>query len=91
MNIAFDLTGLIQYENSIKENFMIEIDDDVPAPPCKGRPSKYPFRDLQPGQSIFVPLANPPISYWRMMTDYKLVKRKVTEKGIKGARIWRIA
>ena len=70
---------------------MIKIDNDVPAPPHVGRRSKYPFRQLEPGQSIFVPLANPPVSYWRMMTNYKLVKRKVTENGIAGARIWRTA
>jgi hypothetical protein len=70
---------------------MIEIDSDVPTPPHAGRPSKYPFRELTPGQSIFVPFANPPISYWRLATNFKLVKRKVTENGIAGARIWRTA
>jgi hypothetical protein len=70
---------------------MIKITDDVPTPPHSGRPSKYPFRDLQPGQSMFVPLVNPPVSYWRMATSYKLLARSVIEDGITGKRIWRIA
>ncbi len=70
---------------------MIEIANDIPAPRSDGRPPKYPFRALQPGQSFFVPIKNPPISYWRMATNYKLAKRKVIENGIAGARVWRIA
>ena len=73
---------------------MIPINDNIPAPATAGRPSKYPFRQLKPGESFFVATdkqKSVPVSHWRLATGYKFAIRKVTESGTQGVRIWRLA
>ena len=73
---------------------MFEISDSIPPPPTVGRPSKYPFRQLQIGQSFRVDstkVASVPVSYWRLATGFSLTARKVVEDGVIAVRVWRTA
>ena len=67
----------------------------VPPPSNPGRPSLYPFKAMQVGDSFFAPTIRHSIrrnAYnhgVRLGTQY--TTRFVTEKGVKGTRVWRIA
>lgn len=71
-----------------------EIDDDVPLSSAHRR--KYPYRDLRIGQSFFVPDATHQLISGSMHPAKKRLGRKftartVTENGVKGVRVWRVA
>ena len=66
----------------------------IPLPPApRGRPSEFPFREMENGSSFFVPHRQKPlpITDWRDVTGFKFATRRVTENGIEGIRCWRIA
>lgn len=68
---------------------MIKIDKGVPVPEKMG--NKYPFSEMEVGDSFYVDGATPnqlqnAASYWRKKAGYKFVARRENE----GARIWRI-
>jgi hypothetical protein len=73
---------------------MLEIEKNVPAPSQNGagRPAKYPFAQMQPGDSIFVPgLKTAPGG---TMTKHIMLhpgQKFATRKEEGGMRIWRIA
>ena len=76
---------------------MMKIDDHVPPPPRKSR--RYPFRDMEPGQSVFFPGENKSDrqhpAYMAAKTLQKrhglrFTLRSVIEDGVKGVRIWRV-
>lgn len=78
---------------------MIEFQTDVPMPEPSakpGRPPKYPFSTMPVGASFFVAgktqsgvSAAATISAKR--SGRKFATRGVTEGGVKGVRVWRIA
>ena len=73
---------------------MIITQEKIPLPPApRGRPSEFPFRDMENGESFFVPHRQKPlpITDWRAITGFKFATRRVTENGIEGIRCWRIA
>ena len=82
------------------------IDRDIPLPVArtagarKPRPSKYPFRDMQPGDSAFFPgkhsgdRHHPAYMSARNFVKrygWRMSLRSVEENGVKGVRIWRTA
>jgi hypothetical protein len=100
---AIMLSGWRQhaYHSYIMSKF--KIDSNVPLPTRVRRSSslekQYPFKDLDPGQSFFVPKseAKPTslqsgISRMNKRTPadgMKFTIRPVTENGVEGSRIWR--
>lgn len=60
---------------------------------------KYPWRDMEIGDSFFVPDADLPKSkadglrpsMALIKTGFKITRRTVTENGVRGIRIWRVA
>ncbi len=74
----------------------IKIDKNIPAPTTgAGAPPKYPFGEMEIGDSFFIANAtgNALISAsknWRKNGE-KYTSRTVTEDGVPGCRIWRIA
>jgi hypothetical protein len=58
-----------------------------------GSGSKYPFREMEIGQSIFVPVLRFTAAYWRDVTGFDLTTRRVVDKDGKpiGTRVWRLA
>ena len=75
----------------------IKIDDDIKLPPRKrglGRPAKYPFAQLQIGQSFFcageVNSFSGLQAYHAKRTGFTFTARSATEAGVKGTRIWRV-
>lgn len=73
----------------------IKIDKKIPAPRRRiAGWHKYPFPDMKPGDSFFAPEAN--VSSLMTTANYhkkngqKYTARAVVEKGIPGARIWRV-
>lgn len=81
---------------------MFEIEKGIPLSPIvrRGRPRIYPFGDMQPGDSLFIPLGTHPtlISLGRMLyvaarrvTDVNWtfkIRRDIENNGV---RIWRIS
>lgn len=79
----------------------IQIESGIPIPPRAGgtgRPSKYPFDQLKPGDSFLVPHhdGNPVVTVRRMAaavkgaakrTGWKFTTRRLSE----GLRVWRVA
>lgn len=68
------------------------IEKDIPLPEHRGRPNKYPFPDMDVGDSFAVPLdevssVRNAAYAWAFRHDWKLAVRKTDE----GARCWRIA
>lgn len=70
-----------------------KVDKNIPPPTRK---AKYPFAEMQVGDSFFVPdmttrsLQNA-ASYYRKTLNYKFESKAREENGVKGARIWRTA
>lgn len=67
----------------------------IPAVTNTGRPTKYPLRTMEVGDSFFVPCSEKPRgisdSYSILRKDgLRFTQRKWTENGVKGHRIWRI-
>lgn len=77
----------------------IKIDKGIPIPPNpSGRPtgSKYPLRDMQVGDSFFVANTTSQRVCGTMgnlskRVGIKVAIRKVTENGVAGVRVWRVA
>lgn len=81
---------------------MIKIDHNVPMPAtCSSK--GYPFADMQPGDSFFVPAGitgcgklrtyvNAAVTRYRKASghDIKLRSIRVTENGVDGLRVWRV-
>ena len=71
---------------------MIQIDKNVAMPPKAGR-KKYPFAEMEIGDSFF----SPDLSirncgpYFTPHKPKKFAARTSTESGVKGVRVWRIA
>lgn len=73
---------------------MFEIEKDVPAPVREraGRPTKYPFAQMQPGDSIFMPGAKTaPMSVIAKHKAQNPGQKFATQKEEGGMRVWRIA
>jgi len=73
---------------------MFEIQKGLPIPPkSQGRyPCKYPLSQMEVGDSFFVPEPGHPNTKGRAETlGFKFTTRVVTENGVKGTRVWRIA
>ena len=78
-----------------------KIEDGVPMPQCVGglgRKAKYPYRQLEVGQSFFWPNIRVQSASTsacntarRIGNGVKFACRNVTENGVKGVRVWRIA
>jgi len=75
----------------------IKIDRNVPAPEFKGN-RKYPWDEMKVGDSFFVPggkhsgLRGPANNAAaRIGNGCKFRCRELTEKGVSGARIWRVS
>jgi len=70
-----------------------EIDNDKPLPGKRGKNPKYPFAQLEVGQS-FTARAEPPSRlrtaslYWHRKLGWKFTVRKL-EGGLTGATVWR--
>ena len=75
---------------------MFKIDKDVPiSQPTWGR--KYPFNELQAGESFFVPLTEGHQQYIRSLAwaygkkhGVKFTCSTLTENGVRGMRVWRL-
>lgn len=73
------------------------IDKGVPLPPSARSPraSKYPLRDMDVGDSFFVPgvpvrnLSGRLINPARRL-GYKVATRSWSENGVAGVRVWRV-
>jgi hypothetical protein len=81
---------------------MIQIDHNIPMP-TPSSPEGYPFADMQPGDSFFVPAGsagcvklrvyvNAAATRYRKASghDIKLRSIRVTENGVAGLRVWRV-
>ena len=74
---------------------MFKIDVGVPISKITSgrKPTKFPFTDMEVGDSVFVPEAKPNSSYasaaTRNYSPHKFIQRTVIEDGVKGLRIWR--
>jgi len=81
-------------------NYKIEDGIEIPKVRVGGRPTIYPWRDLEVGQSFFVPCDDKVARKRKMSsivaqarnarTDIRLATRTVTEDGVIGLRAWRI-
>jgi hypothetical protein len=73
-------------------NIGIDNIDRYPVPNRdKGRPTKYPWRELQIGQSFFAPSTRVNTAIWSRKTGFRYTQRHVRECGSQGIRVWRIA
>lgn len=75
--------------------FKIESGIPVPKPVNTGGSSKYPFSEMEVGDSFFAPWKGYHI-IWALARrapqkyGIKLTTRAVTENGVQGVRVWRI-
>lgn len=70
---------------------VIEIDKHVPMP---GKRNKYPWSELQPGDSFFVPgrevkSFGSQVHASSVRTGHGYTTRTVVENGVRGVRVWR--
>lgn len=72
--------------------YRTELEDGVPLTPHRAGATKYPFREMQIGQSIFVPVIGFAPSYWRDATGFNLKTRRVRDDAghLIGTRVWRV-
>lgn len=70
---------------------VIEITKGMPTP--RGRRSKYPFRDMEVGDSFFAPGSSVIGIHGcaRRHRPMKFTCRSMVENGVAGIRVWRIA
>ena len=85
----------------------VKIDKSMPVPPpyrSKGRAAKWPWAEMQPGDSFFAPgyvhaLAQRTVDKERILTvsggkltmpGTSWATRLVTEAGVRGVRVWRV-
>lgn len=80
----------------------IKIDTDVPLPDAYRSRTRFPWKDMEAGQSFFAPgyktagMAGPGkqmnLSHPRLsVPGSKWTVRTVTENGVSGVRVWRVA
>lgn len=73
----------------------IKIDKGVELPKKWSAHQKYPFPSMKVGDSFFAPVKhvniNGSIAYATAKTGFRFEARTVTEKGVKGVRVWRIS
>lgn len=85
---------------------MIKIDKNIPIPDGRytnGGITKYPFRDMEVGDSFFVPDEGKTGKQWQQklymyaasirrhgMPELRITAKIVTENNISGVRVWRI-
>jgi hypothetical protein len=77
----------------------ITIEDNVPIPRKRGSRTgqyRYPFRQMLPGQSFFVPDGNPgTLQHGAKRATreqgWTFTTRSVVENGVPGVRCWRVA
>lgn len=72
---------------------MLMIDKNVPIPPERRKPNKYPFADMKVGDSFFAPGMRPEqiagsIVKYRGQ-GWEFTRRALTENGEAGTRVWR--
>jgi hypothetical protein len=79
--------------NKTKENGMLKIDKNVPKPPVSRGNRKYPFSQMEIGDSIFIAgkRSSGVPSLFPRHGAKKFSVRTVTENGVKGVRVWRDA
>lgn len=66
----------------------------IPAPSRREYVSKYPWRRLEVGDSFFAAdklISSMGIDNMRKKSGFNFTARTVTENGVKGVRVWRIA
>ena len=75
----------------------MKIDKHIPPPPAFGQ--KYPFRHMEPGDSVFFPGENKSdkqhpaymtVRNYVKRDGWRVAVRSVVENGVKGIRIWRV-
>ena len=65
----------------------IEIEDGIPIPPAEGRASKYPWDEINIGQSFLIPGRQK-----KLIVPKRLKPRKFTQRVDEtGLRVWRTA
>ena len=75
---------------------VIKLDKNVPLPLNTGHKGggKYPWREMQPGDSFFVPGGKGSqkgiYHTGKTAAGIKVTTRTVVENGVKGFRVWRI-
>lgn len=73
----------------------IKIDKNVPMPDGVNRETKWPFADMEVGDSFFAPghtsnqMTNA-AAHWRKKNGWSFSCRNTEEEGVKGARVWRV-
>lgn len=79
----------------------VKIEKGVPVPPPREIRRLFPFRDMETGESFFVPMPKKDYAkrrlciqnnawQWSRKLGAKFVVRDVIEDGVKGVRIWRV-
>ncbi len=86
---------LARLVRSVTEIPTLPIDKGIPIPPVPKRTRstfRYPFAQMEMGDSVFVPLLSDAnfVSAMLAAKPRKFTIRKVTENGVLGKRIWRI-
>ncbi|TFH41405.1 MAG: hypothetical protein E4H01_15040 [Lysobacterales bacterium] len=68
---------------------MIKIDKNIPMPPKErtGRPSKFPFPDLELGDSFLLEFRERTLKYY---WERKLARKFELRKTPEGLRVWRV-
>lgn len=76
---------------------LIRVDRGIPLPGNinRGRKGRYPWRQMQPGDSFFVPGKSSNTlaacsRHLRSKTGMDFTGRKVVENGVVGTRVWRL-
>lgn len=66
----------------------IKIDKNVPIPSAQRKGSKYPWAQMQVGDSFFVPGKAKGLYQAAKANNIKITVRTVKEKGKEGVRVW---
>lgn len=72
---------------------MLKIERDIPVPETRGRHAKYPFNEMEIGDSFFVPADDRPIPILQrsiIASAHKLESKFVTRAVDGGVRVWRV-
>lgn len=78
--------------NQIPFTLHFPIQQGIPAPDVYTPPRRYPLREMQPGDSFFIPSTHlgglyKCISHFR---DRLYTSRVLTEDDVRGRRVWRL-
>ena len=72
----------------------MNIEKGIPFPDFTGGNIRYPWNEMDVGDSLFSPKPNAlasAASVWGKRKGWKFSARTVTENGVTGTRVWRIA